>query len=197
MQTGILYVDLTRLTDADFAAALPRLATAKGIVFDVRGYPGSLWSPGAFLPDLSDKPLTSPQWLVPEVKQPDRQGVDRPGHRLEPSAQRAVPVRPEGLHHRWTRDRLRRILDRDRRTRQARCNRGCTDGRDQRDHRSIPAAGWGHFAFTGMKVLKQDGSPHHGVGIRPTIPVTQTRAGIAAGRDESLERAAEAVANQR
>lgn len=38
-----------------------------------------------------------------------------------------------------------------------------------------------------MKVLKHDGSQHHGVGIRPTIPISRTRAGIAAGRDEMLD----------
>src|SRR5205807_5800842 len=42
--------------------------------------------------------------------------------------------------------------------------------------------------WTGMKVLKHDGSRHHGVGIQPTIPVTRTQAGVAAGRDEVLER---------
>lgn len=42
-----------------------------------------------------------------------------------------------------------------------------------------------------MQVLKHDGSQHHGVGIAPTIPVTPTAAGIAAGRDEVLEQAVE------
>ena len=49
------------------------------------------------------------------------------------------------------------------------------------------------ITWTGMKVLKHDGSRHHGVGILPTIPVTRTRAGIAAGRDEILERGIRAV----
>jgi len=43
------------------------------------------------------------------------------------------------------------------------------------------------ISWTGMKVLKHDGSRHHGVGILPTVPVTRTAAGIAAGRDEVLE----------
>jgi C-terminal processing protease CtpA/Prc len=42
-----------------------------------------------------------------------------------------------------------------------------------------------------MKVLKHDGSQHHGIGILPTVPVSRTRAGVAAGRDEVLERALE------
>jgi C-terminal processing protease CtpA/Prc len=41
--------------------------------------------------------------------------------------------------------------------------------------------------------LKHDESQHHGIGIRPTIPVERTRAGVAAGRDEFLERAIQAV----
>jgi C-terminal processing protease CtpA/Prc len=46
-----------------------------------------------------------------------------------------------------------------------------------------------HLVWTGMRVDKHDGSPHHGVGILPTFPVTRTREGVAAGRDEVLEAA--------
>ncbi|HVG44075.1 MAG TPA: S41 family peptidase, partial [Longimicrobium sp.] len=52
-------------------------------------------------------------------------------------------------------------------------------------------------SWTGMKVLKHDGSRHHGVGIRPTVPVQRTRAGVADGRDEMLERAVEVVTRAR
>ncbi len=47
--------------------------------------------------------------------------------------------------------------------------------------------------FTGMKVLKHDGSRHHGVGIAPTVPVSPTLAGIGEGRDEQLEKAIEVL----
>ena len=50
-----------------------------------------------------------------------------------------------------------------------------------------------HVSWTGMRVLKHDGSQHHGVGIQPTVPVSRTIAGIAAGRDELLERAVAVV----
>jgi C-terminal processing protease CtpA/Prc len=49
------------------------------------------------------------------------------------------------------------------------------------------------FTWTGMKVLKHDGSQHHGVGIAPTIPVMRTRAGVASGVDEVLERGLKAL----
>jgi hypothetical protein len=40
-----------------------------------------------------------------------------------------------------------------------------------------------------MKVLKHDGSQHHGIGIRPTVPASRTRKGVAEGKDEILLRA--------
>ena len=45
--------------------------------------------------------------------------------------------------------------------------------------------------WTGMRVLKHDGSRHHGVGIVPTLKVSKTIAGVRAGHDEQLERALE------
>ncbi len=52
----------------------------------------------------------------------------------------------------------------------------------------------GYTAFyTGMKVLKHDGSRHHGVGISPTIPCSKSIKGIADGRDEQLEKAIEII----
>ena len=46
-----------------------------------------------------------------------------------------------------------------------------------------------------MKVLKHDGSQHHGIGIQPTVPVMRTRAGALAGRDEVLETGVELIRN--
>jgi hypothetical protein len=44
-----------------------------------------------------------------------------------------------------------------------------------------------------IDIRKKDGSPHHGVGIKPTVPVRRTLAGVIAGRDELLEKGIEAV----
>ena len=49
------------------------------------------------------------------------------------------------------------------------------------------------MSWTGMKVLKHDGSQHHGIGILPTIPVSRTRKGVAVGKDEILLRGLEVV----
>ena len=47
--------------------------------------------------------------------------------------------------------------------------------------------------WTGMKVVKHDGSQHHLVGIQPTVPVERTVQGVREGRDEFLEKALEVV----
>jgi C-terminal processing protease CtpA/Prc len=49
------------------------------------------------------------------------------------------------------------------------------------------------IVWTGMKVLKHDGSQHHGIGIKPTVPVARTIKGVREKRDEQLERAIEVV----
>jgi C-terminal processing protease CtpA/Prc len=43
--------------------------------------------------------------------------------------------------------------------------------------------------WTGMRVLKHDGSQHHGVGIQPTVRVSPTLRGITEKRDEQIETA--------
>ena len=45
--------------------------------------------------------------------------------------------------------------------------------------------------WTGMKVLKQDGSQHHLVGFKPDYPISRTIKAIKDGRDEYLEKAKE------
>ena len=47
--------------------------------------------------------------------------------------------------------------------------------------------------WTGLKVLKHDGSQHHGIGIQPTVPLSRTIRGIREGQDEQLERAVSIV----
>ncbi|HMW00128.1 MAG TPA: S41 family peptidase, partial [Acidobacteriota bacterium] len=45
------------------------------------------------------------------------------------------------------------------------------------------------LVWTGMRVTKHDNTPHHGVGVLPTIPLSRTVKGISERRDEQLEKA--------
>jgi C-terminal processing protease CtpA/Prc len=194
LEPGIFYLNLDQITDADFNQALPKLEQARGVIFDLRGYPRQLSAFGLFA-RLSDKPLTSAQWLIPEISRPDRQQV-----KFKKDNWQITPMAP------FLKARKVFITD-GRAISYAESCLGIVEHYKLADIVGAPTAGTngnvnpiqlpGGYAvyWTGMKVLKHDGSRHHGVGILPTEPVIRTRAAIAAGRDEFLERALEVVKN--
>ncbi len=187
LRPGVLYVDLSRITDDDWKTALPRLETAAGIVFDLRGYPrvGSGW-----LRHLSETPVDSAQWHIPVVTEPDRRNVTfdrRPGWNLQPArpylkAKKAILTDGRAISY------AESTLGIIEHYKLAEIVGGATAGTNGNVNRFTLPGGF-NVSWTGMKVLKHDGSQHHGVGIKPTIPVQRTRAGVAASRDEALERA--------
>ena len=70
LELGIFYVDLDRVTDADWQEVVPKLEKATGIIFDMRGYPSQ---PGIqSLAHLTDNPLRSAKWNIPQPGAPDR-----------------------------------------------------------------------------------------------------------------------------
>lgn len=193
LRPGIIYVDLTTATKSEVDALRPRLVSARGIVFDMRGYPSSSQPDQSVFPYLSHETLQSARWNVPVITHPDV--VDSwitdgrwslapkepyiPAKRAFVTDGRAISYAEsimgivEAYH-------LGAIVGEP------------TAGTNGNANSVALPAGYG-FVFTGMKVLKHDGSRHHLVGILPTIPVHRTLAGIAAGRDELLDAAVEAV----
>ena len=61
------------------------------------------------------------------------------------------------------------------------------------DQVTFRASGGYRFFWTGMKVLKHDGSQHHLIGIRPTVPLERTLKTVLEGRDELVEKALELI----
>ena len=53
--------------------------------------------------------------------------------------------------------------------------------------------GGAQVRFTGMKLLRSDGSRFQNVGVVPDVPVERSVEGIVAGRDELLEKGIETV----
>jgi hypothetical protein len=192
IEPRMFYIDIGRTSDEEFDSKLPLLEKAQGIIFDFRGYPSKL-SP-KFLTHLSDENLNSAQWLIPVVLWPDRHDMQFE-HGGEWHLQPSKPLL-----------RARRAFITDGRTiSQAESDMGIVEYYKLGTIVGTPTAGTNGnvnsftlpggytITWTGMKVLKQNGSRHHGVGIIPNLAVSRTRAGIAAGRDEFLERAVEAV----
>jgi hypothetical protein len=195
LQPGILYVDLSRLSDADFAAAVPRLGAARGIVFDMRGA-SRLPAPQVLFQHLGDRPLTGPQRHVPDVGRPDRESLTfvRP-----PDDEWTVSPQAPHLTARKVFIADERVIG------QAESSLMMVEYYRLGEIVGAPTAGTSGavtrfqvpggvtIAFTGIRVLRHDGSQHHGIGVRPTVPVARTRAALAAGRDELLERAVQVV----
>src|SRR5262249_33077317 len=146
-------------------AALPDLEKAKGIIYDLRGYPHS--SP-ALIGHLIDKPVTCARWNVPVTIYPDRQKVT-----FEFSNWPVQPQKPR-FHAKVA------YLTDGRAISYAETYLGIIEHYKLADIVGTPTAGTngninpftlpGGFRviWTGMKVLKHDGSQHHGVGIQTT-----------------------------
>lgn len=189
LKPGIWYVDLDRAKDPEFEAALPKLAAARGIVFDLRGYPRTSSKPIQY---MIDSLTESARWIIPIPRRPDRVGMEwnvrgrwqlTP---LQPRLPKNIVFLTDGRAISYAESwmgiieayKLAEIV-------------GETTAGTNGNINILQLPGGYRVVFTGMKVLKHDGSRHHGVGIKPTVPVTPTVAGIRAGRDEQLEKAVE------
>lgn len=188
---GIWYIDLDRANDKDLDAVLSKLAAAKGVVFDMRGYPNQ-FSMG-MLGHLSDKRLLCARWEIPIANRPDRDEIIWDHARWD-----LPPLKPRFI------GKVAFITD-GRAISAAETFLGIVEYYKLAEIVGEPTAGTNgnvnvirlpagfSISFTGMKVLKHDGSQHHGIGILPTVAVHRTIAGIAAGRDEMLDKAIEVV----
>lgn len=186
---GVMYVDWNIVTAAQFTAALPKLAAATGLIFDMRGYPQT------FLPlsYLSATPLFSEKFYIPTPAKPDR--TEFTFHYSNSSAAVYAPTLTAPKVY---------LTDK-RAVSAAETIGGIVEAYKLAEIVGGPTAGTngdvniyrlpGRFQtrFTGLKVLKHDGSQHHGVGIQPTVPVVRTRQAVANGVDEVMARALEVL----
>jgi hypothetical protein len=189
LDPGILYVDVTRAKDDDFKAILSRMEKARGLIFDMRGYPNSEMGID-FLRYLSREPMKSAPMLIPIVRYPGHRitGFDRSGEwTLSPltpylGAKKVFLTNGRAISYSET---IMAIVEH---YRLGEIVGGPTAGTNGNTNPFTVPGGY-QITWTGMKVLKHDGSQHHGVGIAATVPVSRTRAAVADGRDEVLERA--------
>jgi C-terminal processing protease CtpA/Prc len=189
LEPGIFYLNLSKLTLQDFVTSLPQLSQAKGIIFDLRGYPVNILI--TTLGYLSKTPLTSPQWGFPIVEQPDHIGMtfDYQTWSLNPlqpylTAKKVFIANESAisLAETWlsivNEYHLAEIV-------------GEPSAGENCNAISEWLPGDYRITWSGCKVLNLDGTQFHGIGVQPTIPVNQTIQGIIEGRDELLEKAVE------
>ena len=193
IRDGVIYVDLERASMSDIDARMTEIAEARGVVFDLRGYPRGNHN---VIGHLLTEPDTSTDWMrVPQIIHPnqfDHVGWQELGWELQPlephiggkvvfiTDARAYSYAESilGLVEAYG---LAEIV-------------GHQTAGSNGNVNPISLPGGFIFNWTGMKVVKPDGSQHHLIGIRPTVPAEQTIQGVREGRDELLETALEVVA---
>jgi hypothetical protein len=190
LEPGIYYVDINQITSAQWQQALPELAAADGIVFDLRGYPQTF----DYLDNLSASPLASERFLIPDPLQPDEVSFtfDESGEWALPPYAPDLSARRVFLTDASAISAAETVMGIVKYYGLAEIVGGPTAGTNGNINYNYLPAGFS-MIFTGMKVLMQDGSQFEGIGIQPDVAVGRTRAGIAKGADEVLRRGIEVV----
>lgn len=188
LSPGIWYFDLDRCNDNDFKAILPKLESAKGIIFDGRGYPSV--NP-IVIQHLITQDVQSAIFAVPIVSTPDHVSMtdfDTSGRWL---------LKPKSPH---LTAKCVFLID-GRAISYAESFLAIIEAYKLGELVGEPTAGTNgnivikdfprgfRLIWTGMRVTKHDNTPHHGVGVLPTIPSSRTIKGISERRDEQLEKA--------
>lgn len=199
LSENIYYINLTSASNKDFMDSINVFAKAKGVIFDTR------WNGKSdsglkrinevdLLTYLANEPFQSAYWNIPQVIYPDREKMTFLVSRWpaqdpkEPHFKGTVvyivdpPVVSYGesvmgiVEH----YKLGEIVG------------GLTAGTNGNVN-FINLVGGYRIMWTGMKVIKHDGTQHHLIGIKPTFPVKRTLKAIQENRDEYLEKAIEVI----
>lgn len=188
LRPGIWYVDLTRDSKDPIQTKFETLAHAKGVVFDVRGYPThaaiNVISHLINTPE-HDHWMHIPYYLAPGA--PPAGWTDE-GWDLKPEKPTITPNRvflTDGSAISYADSIMGYIKDKELAT-----IIGSTTAGTNGDVVMVELPSGIRFWFTGMKVTRHDGaSRFHLIGCEPDKVVKQTLVGIRAGRDEVLEAA--------
>jgi len=188
LASGLWYADLTRATAAQLTPRLPALASARGIVFDLRGYPTDAGA--MILPHLIERPETDRWMHVARLVAPfaEPAGWQDFGWDIRPAEPRLAGRRVFMTDARaisYGESVMGYVADRNLATIVGRNTAG-TNG----NVASFLVPSGLRISFTGMRVTGHDGrSAFHLVGVKPDVLVAPTIAGLRRGRDEVLERA--------
>jgi hypothetical protein len=192
LEGGIYCVDLSRASWNEIKARIHDLADAEAVIFDLRGYPNSNHEVICHLLKEND---TSNAWMqIPLIIYPDQEdivGYQKMGWKLvakQPHIRGKVAFVTDGRAISYAESFLSFIE----RYKLAEIVGQPTAGANGNVNSFLLPGGF-QITWTGMKVLKHDGSQHHLIGIQPTVPAVRTIRGVIEGRDELLEKAIEVV----
>lgn len=186
---GVYYIDLERATMAEIDAAMTGIAKAQGVVLDMRVSPNANHH---ILSHLLPHTDNANSWMaIPRLIRPRNASSIRmwksSGWNLEVREPR-IRGRVAFLTGANARSYAESVMGFVEYYRLGEIVGSATAGTNG-DIAQIAEPTGCTTIFTGRRVTKLDGSRFHLIGINPTIPVSRTVAGVAAGRDEVLEKA--------
>jgi hypothetical protein len=196
IRPGVYYVNLSQADMDTIEKRMQDLALAKGIVFDLRGYPKGNHG---VISHLLDRPDTSRAWMkIPKIIYPDQEslvgyvehgwGLRPEKPRIEAKAVFLTDARAisyaESFMSFIEHYGLGEIV-------------GQPTAGANGNINGFTLPGGYNVTWTGMRVVKHDGSQHHLIGILPTVPVKRTVAGVRDHRDECIERALALITGSR
>ncbi|SFT97069.1 Peptidase family S41 [Algoriphagus locisalis] len=190
LEDGIVYLNLDAIPMDTINKIMPQLEKSKAIIADVRGYPNNNHELIRHLISKKD----DHKWMqVDHFIYPDQQqipGYSDFGWSMEPKdpflGDKKVIFITDGRAVSYAESYLGFIEGYKLATIIGQPSSG-TNG----NVNSFTLPGDYIISFTGMRVLKHDGSQLHGIGFLPDAYVERTIEGVRAGRDEFLEKAIE------
>jgi C-terminal processing protease CtpA/Prc len=192
LENNIFYINLDLAPWNEIAVIIDDLADARGVIFDLRGYPKGNHQIICHL--LSERDTSNAWMQIPRIIYPDQEnivGYQKMGWNLvakNPRIKGKVVFITDGRAISYAESflsfiehyKLGEIVGQPTAGTNGNINPFLLPG----DFRIV---------WTGMKVVKHDGSQHHLLGIKPTVPLTRTIQGIVEGRDEPFEKALEII----
>jgi len=186
IKPGYFYVCLSQITWDDLKTHLEELSKAKGIIFDLRGYPS--WKTIEIVSHFSKDSIKALTYLTPKVIYPDRSNhafVSNDVKVYEPikpliNAKRVFLTNGKAIS--YAEDFMQLIEYYQLATIVGDYTAGTTGSINM----SYLFGGL-FTAWTGKRVLKQDGTMFNGRGVKPDVVVKPTIKNIREGKDDYIE----------
>lgn len=195
LEGGVFYVDLTRATTADVERRISEIASARGVVFDLRG---SLSVDRAIIGHLLTEPDTTPSWMqAPEIIRPDGEGPvgwRDVGWWIQPDEPRIegnVAILTDGRTIGDAESVVDLIRVRDLAEIVGQPTAGAAG---EVNNMTLP--GRFEFRWTGVRVPGRSRDEGRLSAIRPSVPASLTIQGLREGRDDILDLAVRLVSTE-
>ncbi|WP_157950197.1 S41 family peptidase [Vallitalea okinawensis] len=195
IEEGIFYINLdTKFNTARINEHMDDLKSAKGVIFDNRGYPSNDIA-SKLVPYLIDETVESPAYSAMQIVYPNREKYDLKDYVYEYSPledkidgkfffliDASAISQAENIPYIAFYNQLGELI-----------GQATAGANGNRNGFSLPG-GYKVF-FTGLRVENPDGSQFHARGIKPDYYVKRTINGVTEGRDEFIEKAIEIITN--